>query len=100
MEFRFHGWHCVVLSVVAFSSGAALNSLLFSTTPVLAAQAPSGSATYGALKTFGDVIERIHADYVDPIDDKALIENAINGMLTRLDPHSSYMGVKAYKDMQ
>ena len=46
------------------------------------------------------MLERIRRDYVEPVDEKTLIENAINGMLTALDPHSSYMNPKTYKDMQ
>jgi len=49
---------------------------------------------------FGDVFERVRAEYVDQVDDKDLIENSINGMLTGLDPHSSYMNAKAFRDMQ
>ena len=55
---------------------------------------------YQMLKVFGDVMQRVRAEYVDPVDDKDLIENAINGVLTGLDPHSSYMNAKAFKDMQ
>ena len=52
------------------------------------------------LKVFGDVFERVRSEYVDPVGDKEILENAINGMLTGLDPHSSYMNAKAFKDMQ
>ena len=52
------------------------------------------------LKVFGDVFERVRAEYVDAVGDKEILENAINGMLTGLDPHSSYMNAKAFKDMQ
>ena len=55
---------------------------------------------YQLLKVFGDVMQRVRAEYVDPVDDKDMVENAINGMLTGLDPHSSYMNAKAFKDMQ
>ncbi len=65
-----------------------------------AAQDSSQAETYQMLKVFGDVLERVRAEYVDPVNDKELIENAINGMLTGLDPHSSYMNAKAFKDMQ
>src|SRR6202022_4642724 len=64
------------------------------------AQDSSRTDMYQMLKVFGDVMQRVRAEYVDPIDDKDLIENAINGMLTGLDPHSSYMNAKAFKDMQ
>jgi carboxyl-terminal processing protease len=58
------------------------------------------SELYQQLNLFGDVLERVRRDYVEPVDEKALMENAINGMLSSLDPHSSYMNPKAYKDMQ
>ncbi|MGC8525033.1 MAG: S41 family peptidase [Acidibrevibacterium sp.] len=56
--------------------------------------------TYRLLSLFGDVFERVRADYVEPVGDRELIENSINGMLTGLDPHSSYMNAKAFQDMQ
>ena len=46
------------------------------------------------------MFERVRAEYVEPVNDRDLIENAINGMLTGLDPHSSYMNAKAFRDMQ
>jgi carboxyl-terminal processing protease len=58
------------------------------------------SELYQQLNLFGDVLERIRRDYVEPVDEKTLMENAINGMLSSLDPHSSYMNPKTYKDMQ
>ncbi len=70
--------------------------------PVAHAQAQEASRaeTYRLLTLFGDVFERIRAEYVEPVNDRELIENAINGMLTGLDPHSSYMNAKAFRDMQ
>jgi carboxyl-terminal processing protease len=65
-----------------------------------AAQDAGRSDTYRLLTLFGDVFERVRAEYVDAVDDKDLIENSINGMLTGLDPHSSYMNAKAFRDMQ
>src|ERR1700752_2862371 len=56
--------------------------------------------TYRQLNLFGDVFERVRADYVDKPDDTKLIEAAINGMLAGLDPHSSYMDPKSFRDMQ
>jgi carboxyl-terminal processing protease len=56
--------------------------------------------TYRQLNLFGDVFERVRADYVEKPDDTKLIESAINGMLAGLDPHSSYMEPKAFRDMQ
>jgi len=56
--------------------------------------------TYKYLELFGDVFERVRKDYVEPVSDQDLIENAINGMLTSLDPHSSYMPAKSFQEMQ
>ena len=56
--------------------------------------------TYRQLNLFGDVFERVRADYVEKPDDSKLIESAINGMLSGLDPHSSYMEPKSFRDMQ
>jgi len=56
--------------------------------------------TYRLLNLFGDVFERVRADYVEASSDEELIEAAIAGMLTSLDPHSSYLNAKDYTDMQ
>ena len=56
--------------------------------------------TYRQLSLFGDVFERVRADYVEKPEDGKLVESAINGMLAGLDPHSSYMDGKSYKEMQ
>jgi carboxyl-terminal processing protease len=56
--------------------------------------------TYRLLSLFGDVFERVRNDYVEPVTDEQLVEAALNGMLTSLDPHSNYMNPKNYKDMQ
>ena len=56
--------------------------------------------TYRQLSLFGDVFERVRADYVEKPDDGKLVEFAINGMLAGLDPHSSYMDAKSFRDMQ
>jgi len=85
--------------------GAALGALsifMFTQTtfrfsePALAAS----SDTYRQLNLFGDVFERIRSDYVEEPAEAELIESAINGMLTSLDPHSSYMSPKSFRDMQ
>jgi carboxyl-terminal processing protease len=60
----------------------------------------AASDTYRQLNLFGDVFERVRADYVDRPDDGKLVESAINGMLAGLDPHSSYMDPKSFRDMQ
>ena len=58
------------------------------------------SDTYRNLNLFGDVFEKIRSDYVEKPDEQKLIEAAINGMLTSLDPHSSYLDAKGFKDMR
>ena len=60
----------------------------------------AASDTYRELNLFGDVFERVRADYVEKPDDSKLVESAINGMLAGLDPHSSYMDPKSFRDMQ
>lgn len=56
--------------------------------------------TYRLLNLFGDVFERVRAGYVEKISDEKLIEAAITGMLSSLDPHSSFLNAKNFKDMQ
>ncbi len=90
------------LIVLGAAAGAALT--LLATQPrlmLVGASANAASADiYRQLNLFGDVFERVRADYVEkPADDK-LIETAINGMLAGLDPHSSYMNSKSFRDMQ
>jgi len=60
----------------------------------------SNSETYRQLDLFGEVFERVRSDYVEEVSDQQLIEAAINGMLSALDPHSSYMNAKNFQDMQ
>lgn len=78
--------------------GASAVSLLHGTSGFSANAA--GSETYRQLAIFGDIFERVRAQYVTPPDDKKLVESAINGMLTSLDPHSSYLDADAAKDMR
>ena len=60
----------------------------------------AASDTYRNLNLFGDVFEKIRSDYVEKPDEQKLVEAAINGMLGSLDPHSSYMDAKSFRDMQ
>ncbi|WP_310621616.1 S41 family peptidase [Flexibacterium corallicola] len=60
----------------------------------------ASSDTYNQLNLFGDVFERVRSDYVEEPEDADLVEAAINGMLTNLDPHSSYLSPKNFRDMQ
>src|SRR4029079_1168494 len=93
-----------ILVLLGAASGVALT--LLATQPRLipigiGATAKAAAAdTYRQLNLFGDVFERVRADYVEKPDDSKLIETAINGMLAGLDPHSSYMDSKSFRDMQ
>src|SRR5690606_30417394 len=78
--------------------GASAVSLVHGTSGIGANAA--GTETYRQLAIFGDIFERVRAQYVTPPEDKKLIENAINGMLTSLDPHSSYLNADAAQDMR
>ncbi|PWL16781.1 peptidase S41 [Falsochrobactrum shanghaiense] len=70
-------------------------------TPATSAFAAGKDAdVYKELALFGDIFERVRAQYVTPPDDKKLVESAINGMLTSLDPHSSYLNPEAAQDMR
>jgi len=74
-------------------------SLLCAAPAATFAQANS-SDTYRQLNLFGEVFERVRADYVDEVTDEELIESAINGMLTSLDPHSGFLTERSFRDMQ
>ena len=92
------------LILLGAASGVALT--LLATQPRLVQIGFGSSAkaaaadTYRQLNLFGDVFERVRADYVEKPDDSKLIESAINGMLSGLDPHSSYMEPEGFRDMQ
>jgi carboxyl-terminal processing protease len=90
------------LILLSAAAGAALT--LFMTQPratLMGSTARAAAAdTYRQLNLFGDVFDRVRSDYVEKPDDKKLVESAISGMLTGLDPHSSYMDAKSFKDMQ
>jgi carboxyl-terminal processing protease len=80
----------------AFAAGVVVGPLVAAW-----AQESGGRAeTYRLLNLFGEVFERVRAEYVEPVNDREVIENAINGMLTGLDPHSSYLNARTYRDMQ
>ena len=86
-------------------SGAALTLIAVQPQLVLSgisasAKAAGNADTYRQLNLFGDVFERVRSDYVERPDDSKLVESAINGMLTSLDPHSSFMDGKSFRDMQ
>ncbi|MDH3579868.1 MAG: S41 family peptidase [Hyphomicrobiales bacterium] len=90
-EFIF--WAFLILAV--FAAGTTVVNLTRSQSAVAA-----NSEIYRQLDLFGDVLERVRADYVEKPDDIKLIESAINGMLSALDPHSAYLNAKHFRDMQ
>jgi carboxyl-terminal processing protease len=81
-------------------TGLAAATTLLNVTRTYSATSSSNSDLYRQLDLFGDVLERVRSDYVEKPDDAMLIESAINGMLSALDPHSSYLSPKNYRDMQ
>ena len=87
----------VSLLLIGGLMGATAMSVIYSAS--MPAQA-AGPSTYKELSIFGDVFERVRAQYVTPPDDEKLVENAINGMLSSLDPHSSFMNAKDANDMR
>jgi carboxyl-terminal processing protease len=91
-------------SLILLGAAAGVAVTLAATQPRIAfigASAKAAAAdTYRQLNLFGDVFERVRADYVEKPDDAKLVEQAINGMLNGLDPHSSYMDPKSFRDMQ
>jgi carboxyl-terminal processing protease len=86
-------WALLVLAVLA--AGSTMVSLARSQSASAA-----NSEIYRQLDLFGEVLERVRADYVEKPEDPKLIEAAINGMLTALDPHSAYLNPKHFRDMQ
>src|SRR5215469_15366309 len=91
-------------SLILLGAAAGVAVTLIATPPRIVldgARAQTADAdTYRQLSLFGDIFERLRADYVGKPDDSKLIESAINGMLTGLDPHSSYMDSKSFREMQ
>jgi carboxyl-terminal processing protease len=87
---------------LAATCGAVLGLLATSQIagPLLAQEADNNTSVYEQLDLFGDIFERIRSSYVEEVDDSDLIEAAINGMLTSLDPHSSYLSPKAAERMR
>ena len=85
---------------VVIGSGLTVLAIQPPSALVAAARAAANTDTYSQLNLFGDVFERIKAGYVEKPDDAKLVEGAINGMISALDPHSRYMNEKAWRDMQ
>lgn len=92
-------------------SALALSLALLGAAPLVQAAEPAAGADSAAaagkavlpldeLRTFAEVLDRIKSAYVEPIDDKTLLENAIKGMLSNLDPHSAYLEPEDFQELQ
>ena len=89
------------LLLVGVVAGAAMTLLATQPRLWIGTSASAAAAdTYRQLNLFGDIFERVRAHYVEKPDDSKLVESAVNGMLSGLDPHSSYMDPKSFRDMQ
>ena len=86
---RIRFWQMLALGGLLFVAGLAVPTLT-------TAQSDEQQETYRQLGLFGDVFQRIRESYVDEVEDKELVEAAITGMLTSLDPHSSYLDTENY----
>lgn len=86
----------------ALGSVAAVALFAFSTThqSAVAVERPAYDETFEQLELFADVLARVRSQYVVEVDDSALIEDAMNGMLQSLDPHSSYISPDSFKDLR
>jgi carboxyl-terminal processing protease len=85
----------LMIGVSAFVLGAGSMAYVSQKT-----EAAPGRSTYKQLELFGNVLDTVERQYVTPVDDKKLIESALDGMLTSLDPHSGYLSPDGYEDMQ
>ncbi|NCW36299.1 MAG: peptidase S41, partial [Methylophilaceae bacterium] len=73
--------------------GAIIGVLISLNLPVFADKTEKNNLPIDELRTFAEVFGKIKSDYVEPVEDKKLINEALNGMLTGLDPHSSFLNV-------
>ncbi len=85
------------LCSLALASTVGFSGLAWAAKP---AASTNEASTYELLNLFGEVFDRVRTDYVEPVSDNKLIESALNGMLTSLDPHSNYMNEKSFADMR
>ena len=90
------------ISLIFLGAIAGAGPTLLATQPltVLVGSSAGASDTYRQLNLFGEVFERVRADYVEKPDNSKLVESAINGMLAGLDPHSSYLDPNSLREMQ
>jgi len=89
-----------ILPTLGAVAAVSLFALSNANQTAIAVERPSYDETFKQLELFADVLARVRSDYVVDVNDGDLIENAINGMLQSLDPHSSYVGPDAFKELQ
>ncbi len=87
-------------SFFTFSLGVVLGVFVAISGVSFADKAANGDIPFDDLRTFTEVFGRIQKDYVEPVTDKKMLENAIRGMLSGLDPHSSYLDKEQYKELR
>lgn len=90
--------YAVGAAIIGMAAGYATSSLTASAPAV--AQSANSAETYRQLDQLMDVFERVRAEYVDKVDDKTLLEGAVNGMLASLDPHSSFLNARDFEQMR
>jgi carboxyl-terminal processing protease len=88
------------LGLIAATAGAVFLLALHQDVGAAPASSANTPDTYKQLNLFGDVFDLVRANYVDSVSDDSLVEGAINGMLTSLDPHSNYLNAKNFNDMK
>ena len=89
-----------ILPTLGAVAAVSLFALANTNHTAIAVERPSHDETFKQLELFADVLARIRTDYVVDVNDGDLIEDAINGMLQSLDPHSSYVNAEAFRELQ
>ncbi len=95
--------HCFRPTTLALALLLGAGAAQAADAPADAAPLANGSSAplpLDELRTFAEVLDRVKAAYVEPVDDKTLLENAIKGMLSNLDPHSAYLGPEDFAELQ
>ena len=88
----------LLIAASAFVLGA--GTMAYLNRPAMASAEAPRADTFKMLELFGDVLTTVESKYVTPVDSKKLIESAIDGMLTSLDPHSGYLNLEDYADLR
>ena len=84
---------------LALAAGVLIGASITLTQGVLADRPKASTVPFKDLQTFVEILNRVKSDYVEPVEDKVLLENAVRGMLSGLDPHSAYLDKEEFQDM-